>query len=302
MYGTEIIQCHSSISEPRCEQVVRLKLPPHGTISFNDFLLAHSSPSAIQGPGEKQVPHPSIASVANMQQGKVIKAFLEAVKQNERTPTGKLHITRLGFTLLPQQIHTRLEYDEGLKTTAAVFEYYSGKSNESPPFPFDSATFFSKMLNDLVKQAMTNDIGRRYLGVSSTSHPAAPTLTVEVKDLQRKLPWKDEQGSKRAHPEQRRPPFFRLWFEVCDKQLALDAKAAHETEFLTPLYLIIPINDLSLDAGMGVLSTNTVEGAINSLLSDGMASVRTGGMKKKKKTRKRRRRKKRRKTKRRMRP
>jgi hypothetical protein len=311
MYGTEIIQCHSSISEPRCEQVVRLKLPPHGTISFNDFLLAHSSPTVIQD-RTGSVNHPSKEPVINMQRGKVIKAFLEAARRflefdtqwPHRTRSGELHITALGFTLLKTPTQTQAEYDTGLAAwTRQMAEYNTGLAAWTRQMAESSVSNLAtkKYIDSLVQRAMTNDIGRRYLGVSSTSHPAAPTLTVEVKDLQRTRLWKDEQGRLRRAPDTRRPPFFRLWFEVCDKQLAIDAKTAHLKHFV-PLYLIIPIDQLSLDAGMGVLSTNTVEGAINSLLSEGMASVRTGGMKKKKKTRKRRRRKKRRKTKRRMRP
>jgi len=55
IFGTEIMQCHTALGkeEPnRCEDVVRLKIPaPFGTLSLNDFLLAHSSPCSISQPG-----------------------------------------------------------------------------------------------------------------------------------------------------------------------------------------------------------------------------------------------------------
>jgi len=282
MYGTEIIQCHSSISEPgRCEQVVRLKLPPYGTISFNDFLLAHSSPSGIQE-GKDSVKHPGNDPVANMRQGKVKKAFMNAYNEGERdirdvSGFRVLYVRELNVDLLPvnfpregERARAQKDYNNKINATAAVF---------AADGPHDGA---SAIVNYLVEQAMTNEIGREYLGVGPTSLAADPTLTVEVKDLQREVRWVDERNTVRSAPEIQRPPFFRLWFEVCDHKLMSDAKTEH-TKVMAPLYLIIPIDQLSLDAGMGVLSTNTVREAINSLLSEGMATVRTGGMKKKKK-------------------
>ena len=53
MYGAEIMQCHTSLGDresDRCDQVLRFKLHPRATISFNDYLLAHSSPSCIGSP------------------------------------------------------------------------------------------------------------------------------------------------------------------------------------------------------------------------------------------------------------
>jgi hypothetical protein len=55
IFGTEIMQCHTALGldEPnRCEEVVRFKVPgPFGTLSLNDYFLAHSSPCSISQPG-----------------------------------------------------------------------------------------------------------------------------------------------------------------------------------------------------------------------------------------------------------
>jgi hypothetical protein len=53
MYGAEIMQCHTALGYREsdiCDQVLRFKLHPRATISFNDYLLAHSSPSCIRSP------------------------------------------------------------------------------------------------------------------------------------------------------------------------------------------------------------------------------------------------------------
>jgi hypothetical protein len=70
IHGSELIQCSSSMGKfesPRCNRILRFKLPPRATISFNDFLLAHSSPSCI---GSKaQIPALPTHSLINTTRG-----------------------------------------------------------------------------------------------------------------------------------------------------------------------------------------------------------------------------------------
>ena len=95
MYGTEIIQCHSVLGpdENRCEMVFRPELPPYSTISFNDFLLAHSSPcnllSDVSAVKHKVNSQASVSShgvtARNLKGTKISHTYLSDKKRGKKT-------------------------------------------------------------------------------------------------------------------------------------------------------------------------------------------------------------------------
>ena len=48
IYSASLIQCHTNDADSeRCEEAIRFKINPYGTIGFSDFLLAHSTPTGL---------------------------------------------------------------------------------------------------------------------------------------------------------------------------------------------------------------------------------------------------------------
>ena len=48
IYSASLIQCHTNDADSeRCEEAIRFKINPFGTIGFSDFLLAHSTPTGL---------------------------------------------------------------------------------------------------------------------------------------------------------------------------------------------------------------------------------------------------------------
>ena len=105
IFGTEIMQCHTALGqeEPnRCEDVVRLKIPgPFGTLSLNDFLLAHSSPCSISQPGPYPTnPNPAAITTAAYWRGYYKAKPITSVNVPER---GDKSVGSSGNTPNPQR-------------------------------------------------------------------------------------------------------------------------------------------------------------------------------------------------------